>query len=280
MSRPDTHAAPRITVIIPARNEVGAIGKVIGEIPEYVTEVIVADNGSTDGTAEAAQALGARTVYVEEPGYGRACLAAMSAASESDITVFLDGDASDYPEDMTLLLAPILNNKADFVIGSRITGDREKGALTPQQAFGNRLACALMMLFWKSQFTDLGPFRAIRTSTLKALNMQAPTFGWTVEMQVRALKQGVRYAEVPVRYRKRIGVSKISGTVKGVVLAGYYILSTIFVEKLRPLALPYSPEIERRYGGDKQPAENLEFTERAEPGIGERGHGDEATAAP
>ena len=233
MTQPVPNPLPRITVIIPARNEVEAIGKVIRGIPDYVSEIIVADNGSTDGTAQAAQDLGARTVYVKEPGYGRACLAAMTAAQPSDITVFLDGDASDYPEDMDTLLAPILSGEADFVIGSRITGEREKGALTPQQAFGNRLACALMTLFWKSRFTDLGPFRAIRTDALHALDMQAPTFGWTVEMQVRALKQNISYTEVPVRYRKRIGVSKISGTVKGVILAGYYILSTIFIEKFR-----------------------------------------------
>ena len=233
MTQPVPNPLPRITVIIPARNEVEAIGKVIRGIPDYVSEIIVADNGSTDGTAQAAQDLGARTVYVKEPGYGRACLAAMAAAQPSDITVFLDGDASDYPEDMDTLLAPILSGEADFVIGSRITGEREKGALTPQQAFGNRLACALMTLFWKSRFTDLGPFRAIRTDALHALDMQAPTFGWTVEMQVRALKQNISYTEVPVRYRKRIGVSKISGTVKGVILAGYYILSTIFIEKFR-----------------------------------------------
>lgn len=223
---------PPITVIIPARNEANAIGKVIDEIPGYVSDVIVADNGSTDGTAEIAQAHGARTVYVKEPGYGRACLAAMAAAAPSEITVFLDGDASDYPQDMSDILAPILSGAADFVIGSRLSGEREKGSLTPQQAFGNRLACALMSMFWDSDFTDLGPFRAIRTSHLAALNMQAETFGWTVEMQVRALKQGMRCSEVPVRYRKRIGVSKISGTVKGVVLAGYYILSTIFREKM------------------------------------------------
>jgi len=134
---------------------------------------------------------------------------------------------------MDKLLAPILDGSVEFVIGSRLRGEREKGSLTPQQAFGNRLACFLMTLFWKSRFTDLGPFRAIRAQALDGLNMQALTFGWTVEMQVRALKQNIPYAEVPVRYRKRIGVSKISGTVKGVILAGYYILSTIFVEKLR-----------------------------------------------
>lgn len=230
----DKFSSVRITVIIPARNEEGAIGKVIQEIPNYVSEIIVADNGSTDATSQIAQAHGARTVFVKEPGYGRACLAGMGVASQSDITVFLDGDASDYPEDMSDLLAPILDGKVDFVVGSRLAGAREKGSLTPQQAFGNRLACGLMRLFWGSTFTDLGPFRAIRTEALNALNMQAPTFGWTVEMQTRALKQNIPYAEVPVRYRKRIGVSKISGTVKGVIFAGYYILSTIFIERLRP----------------------------------------------
>lgn len=223
----------KITVIIPARNEAAALPKVLGSIPDYVSEVIVADNGSTDGTSAVAKAHGANVVYVETPGYGRACLAGIAAAEPTDIIVFLDGDASDYPEDMDDLLAPILDGDVDFVIGSRLRGEREKGSLTPQQAFGNRLACFLMTLFWKSRFTDIGPFRAIRAKTLAELNMQAPTFGWTVEMQVRALKQGVAYTEVPMRYRKRIGVSKISGTVKGVILAGYYILSTIFIEKLR-----------------------------------------------
>lgn len=223
----------KITVIIPARNEAAALPKVLQSIPDYVSEVIVADNGSTDGTSEVARAHGATTIYVKTPGYGRACLAGMEAARPTDIIVFLDGDASDYPEDMDKLLAPILGGSAEFVVGSRLRGEREKGSLTPQQAFGNRLACFLMTLFWKSRFTDLGPFRAIRAEALDRLNMQALTFGWTVEMQVRALKQNIPYAEVPVRYRKRIGVSKISGTVKGVILAGYYILSTIFVEKLR-----------------------------------------------
>jgi glycosyltransferase involved in cell wall biosynthesis len=224
----------KVTVIIPARNEAAALPKVLGAIPSYVNEIIVVDNGSTDGTSEIAQSFGAKTVYVETPGYGRACLAGIRAALPTDIIVFLDGDASDYPEDMDSLLAPIWDGSADFVIGSRLTGDREKGSLTLQQSFGNWLACFLMKLFWKSRFTDLGPFRAIRTETLAALNMEALTYGWTVEMQVRALKKGVPYSEVPVRYRKRIGVSKISGTVRGVILAGYYILSTIFIEKLRP----------------------------------------------
>lgn len=225
---------PIIKVVIPARNEVDAIPKVIAEIPNYIAEIIVADNGSTDGTAKAAQAAGAKTVYVEEPGYGRACLAAIEAAGACDIIVFLDGDASDYPEDMTEMLAPIIAGEKDLMIGSRINKMIEKGSLTPQQMFGNSLACFLMKLIWGSTFTDLGPFRAIRTEALAQLNMQAPTFGWTVEMQARALKQNLKCGETSVRYRKRIGTSKISGTVKGVVLAGYYILFTIFKEAITP----------------------------------------------
>ena len=224
---------PIIKVVIPARNEELALGKVLSEIPDIITQVIVADNGSTDGTADVARSHGAAVVHVSEPGYGRACLAGIETAGHCDILVFLDGDASDYPAEMTDLIAPIISGKADFVVGSRVRGTLEKGALTPQQRFGNALACCLMKLFWKSTYTDLGPFRAIRKSALDALNMQAPTFGWTVEMQVRALKQNIPSAEVPVNYRKRIGKSKISGTVKGVVLAGYYILGTIFVEAVR-----------------------------------------------
>lgn len=221
---------PIIKLVIPARNEEDAIGQVVASVIPYVDAVVVADNGSTDGTSKAAVEAGARVIQVPEPGYGRACLAAIQAAGEYDILVFMDGDASDDPQDLPRLLEPILTGEADLVIGSRILGDCDPGALTPQQRFGNTLACWLMDLFWGYRFTDLGPFRAIRRESYERLNMQAPTFGWTVEMQVRALKQGLRCAEVPVHYRARIGVSKISGTVRGVILAGWYILGTIFWE--------------------------------------------------
>lgn len=220
-------------LIIPARNEADAIGGVVASVVEQVDAVIVADNGSTDETNENARLAGAQTVYVEEPGYGRACLTAIDAAGDHDILVFMDGDASDDPEDLSKILEPILSGNADFVIGSRILGDCDKGSLTIQQRFGNTLACWLMNLIWGYRFTDLGPFRAIRSDAYEKLNMQAPTYGWTVEMQVRALKQNLTCAEVPVHYRKRIGVSKISGTVKGVILAGWYILGTIAIEAFR-----------------------------------------------
>lgn len=222
-----------VKVVIPAQNEEQAIGKVLAEIPDYVDTVIVADNGSTDNTADIARSGGAQVVSVPEAGYGRACLAGIAAAGTYDILVFIDGDASDYPEDMTDLIAPILADEVDMVIGSRTLGTCEAGALTPQQRFGNALACWLIKLLWGHRYTDLGPFRAITADGLAKLNMQAPTFGWTVEMQVRALKQGLRAQDVPVRYRKRIGKSKISGTVKGVIMAGVYILGTIFKEAVR-----------------------------------------------
>lgn len=224
---------PVIKLVIPARNEQDAIGQVVASVAGRVNAVIVADNGSTDETANIARDNGAIVVSVPQPGYGRACLAAIQAAGDFDILVFMDGDASDDPEDLSALIAPITDGRADMVIGSRILGDCDPGALTPQQRFGNALACRLMHLFWGFRFTDLGPFRAISRSAYDRLNMQAPTFGWTVEMQVRALKHELRCTEIPVHYRARIGVSKISGTVKGVILAGSYILGTIFKEALR-----------------------------------------------
>ena len=226
-----------VIVLIPARNEILSIAGVIESLPDFVTEVVVADNGSTDGTGEAAREAGATVVRVEEPGYGRACMAAYAASttprSPDDTIVFMDADASDDPADMAALIEPIAGGRAALVIGSRALGEREAGALTPQQRFGNALACWLMARIWGARFTDLGPFRAVRRDAYERLGMSAPTFGWTVEMQVRALKRDVPYAEVPVRYRKRIGVSKISGTVRGVVMAGVYILGTIAVEAVR-----------------------------------------------
>jgi len=233
---------PVIKVIIPARDEERALPKVLRAIPDFISEVIVVDNGSTDETAVVAQDHGAKVIYVKEPGYGRACLAGIAAAGHADILVFLDGDASDFPENMSELVEPIILNEADFVLGSRLTGEAEQGSLTLPQRFGNQLACFLMRLFWGSRFTDLGPFRAIRCSALRHLNMQAPTFGWTVEMQIRVLKSKMRYREIPVRYRKRIGTSKISGTVKGVILAGYYILGTIFLEAFLPMEIYKAPK--------------------------------------
>jgi len=230
--KPELMTKPIIKLVIPARNEQDAIGNVVSSVVDQVDAVIVADNGSTDETAIIAQAAGAKIVQVPEPGYGRACLAAIEAAGEFDILVFMDGDASDDPNDLSPLLAPLLSNEADLVIGSRILGKCDPGSLTIQQRFGNTLACWLMKIFWGHRFTDLGPFRAIRRDAYKQLKMQAPTFGWTVEMQVRALKQGLRCTEIPVHYRARIGVSKISGTLRGVVLAGWYILGTIFLEAL------------------------------------------------
>ena len=224
--------SPIVKLIIPARNEEDAIGPVVASVVHQVDEVIVVDNGSSDRTEERALSGGANVISVPEPGYGRACLAGVEFAKDCDIIVFMDGDASDDPDDLKDLLAPILSNEADLVIGSRILGSCDPGALTPQQRFGNTLACWLMQLIWKHRFTDLGPFRAIRKTAYNRLNMQAPTFGWTVEMQVRAVKQGLRCVEIPVHYRPRIGISKISGTVKGVFLAGTYILGTIFKEAL------------------------------------------------
>jgi glycosyltransferase involved in cell wall biosynthesis len=219
----------QISVIIPAFNEEHSIGKVIADIPkDCVQEIIVVDNGSTDQTAEIAQSSGARVVREERKGYGYACLAGIVNLNAPGIVVFLDGDYSDYPSEMPLLTHPILCGEAELVIGSRIRGTREKGALLPQARFGNTLATFLIRLLFGVCYTDLGPFRAIRYDRLLEMNMQDKTFGWTVEMQLRAAKMGMRVCEVPVSYRKRIGQSKITGTVQGTIKAAYKILATIF----------------------------------------------------
>lgn len=223
----------QISVIIPAINEAPSIGKVIAEIPDWVDEIIVVDNGSNDNTAEVANEAGATVLSESEKGYGAACLTGITNLNDPDIIVFLDGDYSDYPVEMPRLVDPIIGDKADMVIGSRVLGKSEKGALTPQARFGNWLSCKLIRLFWQLRFTDLGPFRAIRSSSLKQLDMQDRNYGWTVEMQIKAAQQGVRSVEVSVSYRKRIGKSKVSGTVRGVIFAGTKILYTIFVAAIK-----------------------------------------------
>lgn len=222
-----------IIVIIPAYNEEAAIGQVIAEIPKnWVREVVVANNRSTDQTALRAQEAGATVVNEPIAGYGRACLRAMeyveSLAVAPDIIVFLDGDHSDYPEELPNLVQPIIEQDYDMVIGSRALGQRERGSMTPPQIFGNWLATFLIKHLYKVHYTDLGPFRAIKWHQLLALNMQDKNYGWTVEMQIKAAKQRLKSTEVAVMYRRRIGVSKVSGTVKGVILAGYKIITTIF----------------------------------------------------
>jgi glycosyltransferase involved in cell wall biosynthesis len=223
---------PEINVIIPAYNEADSIAHVIFEIPSIVSEIIVVNNNSTDKTAENAAKAGATVLTENQKGYGYACLAGINyikqKSKQPDIIVFVDGDYSDYPEELSKLIAPIIVDDIDLVLGARIKNLREEGAMTPQQIFGNWLATSLMKLFFKANFTDLGPFRAIKYDTLIALNMIDKTYGWTVEMQLKVLKNKFTYTEVPVRYKKRIGVSKVSGTVKGSIFAGIKILSWIF----------------------------------------------------
>ncbi|MFY7670446.1 glycosyltransferase family 2 protein [Tenacibaculum sp. MEBiC06402] len=223
---------PIIKVIIPAYNEEDSIAKVINDIPKNVDEVIVVSNNSTDNTEINAKNAGATVLKENRKGYGYACLKGMDYISEQtknpDIIIFLDGDYSDYPEQLTEIVAPIINDNIDFVIGSRVKRLREKGSMTPQQVFGNWLATFLMKVFFAAKFTDLGPFRAIKYDKLLALEMEDKTYGWTVEMQLKAIKRKYSYLEIPVKYRNRIGVSKVSGTVKGTILAGVKILSWIF----------------------------------------------------
>ena len=224
---------PIIDVIIPAYNEEQSIGKVVDEIPkDLVRDIIVCNNNSTDNTPQVARDQGAIVVDAKVKGYGSACLTGMDYVAKNqiapDIVIFLDGDYSDYPEEMHDLIKPIIEDNMDLVIGSRALGNLESGSMTPQQIFGNWLATSLIRLFYKYEFTDLGPFRAIKYQSLLDIKMQDPNFGWTVEMQVKAAKLKMDCTEIPVRYRVRIGKSKVSGTIKGTILAGHKILWTIF----------------------------------------------------
>ena len=224
----------KIKVIIPAYNEEASISLVIKAIPSLVDEIIVVSNNSTDDTEVNANKAGATVLVENQKGYGYACLkgmdyiARLDATKRPDIVVFLDGDYSDYPEELTKIVQPILNDNIDFVVGARVKDLREAGSMTGPQIFGNWLATNLMTLFFRSTFTDLGPFRAIKYNKLLGLNMEDKTYGWTVEMQLKALKQKLSYREIPVNYRNRIGVSKVSGTIKGAIFAGVKILAWIF----------------------------------------------------
>lgn len=221
-----------IRVIIPAYNEEQSIAKVINDIPQIVSEIIVVDNNSNDFTSKKAEDAAATVIHEKRLGYGYACLKGLEYICNNnyttDIVVFLDGDYSDYPEELVKIINPIINRNVDFVLGSRIKSLREVGAMMPQQIFGNWLATHLMKLFFNANYTDLGPFRAIKFEKLMALNMEDKTYGWTIEMQLKALKHKLSYEEIPVKYKNRIGTSKVSGTIKGSILAGVKILGWIF----------------------------------------------------
>ena len=222
-----------IVVIIPAYNEERSIAKVIQEIPGHlVSEIIVVDNNSTDKTSENAKQAGATVLFQKLKGYGNACLLGIEYLQNMkvppSIVVFIDGDYSDYPEQLADVVKPIIDEDYDMVIGSRNLGVKAKGSMTPQQIFGNKLATTLMKWFYKTNYTDLGPFRAIKYNSLIAINMVDKNYGWTVEMQIKAAKLKMKSCEVPVNYRNRIGVSKVSGTVSGTLGAGYKIITTIF----------------------------------------------------
>ncbi len=230
---------PKTTVIIPACNEEKSIGRVVSEIPKVlVHEILVVDNGSTDKTSMVASRHGARVISEPRRGYGTACLAGIKHLdTDTEVVVFMDGDHSDFPEEICLLLSALREPEVDMVIGSRVLGRRQKGSLTLPQRFGNWLSTLLIKLFYGHSYTDLGPFRAIRAQPLKSLGMQDRDFGWTVEMQVKALQRGLKVVEIPVSYRKRIGTSKVSGTVSGSIKAGFKILWTIGKLALRKPAL-------------------------------------------
>ena len=223
--------AETIKVIIPAYNEEHSIRNVIQDLPSFVDEIIVVNNNSTDATEKNAKDSGATVLTELKAGYGNACLKGIEYINQqkktTDIVVFLDGDYSDHPEQLSKIVTPIIEKNIDFVVGSRVKKFREKGAMQPQQIFGNWLATFLMRVIFKSKFTDLGPFRAIKFDTLMALKMEDPTYGWTVEMQLKVLKQKFTYEEIAVSYRNRIGVSKVSGTLKGSIFAGIKILTWI-----------------------------------------------------
>ena len=226
-----------IKVIIPAYNEANSIAKVIQEIPAIVSEIIVVNNNSSDDTAINATRAGATVLNETRKGYGYACLRGMDYIAKKsrkpNIIVFIDGDYSDYPEELNKIVKPILEENVDMVIGARTKALREDGSMTPQQIFGNKLATFLMKLFFRSTFTDLGPFRAIKYEKLLEMEMEDKTYGWTIEMQLKALKNKMSYVEIPVHYKKRIGVSKVSGTIKGSIFAGVKILAWIFKYSLK-----------------------------------------------
>jgi glycosyltransferase involved in cell wall biosynthesis len=221
----------KIIVIIPAHNEALSIAKVVCEIPASVYKILVVNNNSHDNTKEEAEKAGAIVCSEAQKGYGYACLRGMQYIErhdpDTDIVVFLDGDYSDYPEELTKLIQPIIEEEADFVVGARVASLRENGAMTPQQILGNQWATFLMRLLFRSKFTDLGPFRAIRYSRLLEMKMQDKTYGWTIEMQLKALKMKMKYVEIPVRYKRRIGFSKVSGTLYGTLGAGIKIMGWI-----------------------------------------------------
>jgi len=222
----------RIGVIIPALNEAEALPQVLAELPREVDEVLVVDNGSSDGTAEVARACGARVVCEPRRGYGSACQRGLAELGPCQVVVFLDADHSDFPQELPRLIQPIAEGRADLVIGSRVRGQCQPGALTPHQRFGNALACTLLRILWNQRVSDLGPFRAIRRECLHRLNLRDRNYGWNIEMHIQAARLGLRVVEVPVSYRRRIGQSKISGTVRGSLAAGAKIFCTIFRHSL------------------------------------------------